>query len=242
MADVGCREEGEGDVTTEKRENKRKEANMSNRKLVMEEHGGKVLVGMQQEDCDPIVKTVEGDLYDALGQVNGLLAAAQEQWATEPKNPAYKPPATPKPTAAPAKKTDELPLLAGKAGEKAEEAAPAPAPSTEAPTEAEPVAAEETTGETKEEAAEAQAAPAEPEPEPEGPPAEPEPSPEPAEEKAEAAPVGVGYYLKDGRGPYADIQAAIDEMGIDKENRPHHNRWDRLSTTLKEQIIRRPKA
>jgi len=229
---------------------------MSNRKLVMEEHGGKVLVGMQQEGCDPIVKTVEGDLYDALGQVNGLLAEAQEQWAATPKNPAYKPPATPKKAAAPAataqaepQKAEELPLLSGQEKPEAEEAAPAPAPSTEAPTEAEPVAAEETPEETKEEVAEPQAAPAEPEPEPEGPPAEPEPSPEPAEEKAEAAPEPqpspageVGYYLKDGRGPYADIQAAMDEMGVDKENRPHHNRWDRLSTTLKEQIIRRPKA
>jgi len=50
------------------------------------------------------------------------------------------------------------------------------------------------------------------------------------------------YYLQDGRGPFPDIQAAMDEMGLDKEKRPHHNRWDRLSSQLKDQIQRRPKA
>ncbi|KKM68811.1 hypothetical protein LCGC14_1457090, partial [marine sediment metagenome] len=49
------------------------------------------------------------------------------------------------------------------------------------------------------------------------------------------------YMLKDGRGPFADIQAAMNELAMDAENRPHHNRWDRLSTQLKEQIPRRPK-
>jgi len=60
---------------------------------------------------------------------------------------------------------------------------------------------------------------------------------------AAAAPTGAWeYWLKDGRGPYSDIQAAMDAMGLDKETRPHHNRWDRLSTQLKEQIQRQPKA
>jgi len=50
------------------------------------------------------------------------------------------------------------------------------------------------------------------------------------------------YYLKDGRGPYPDIQKAMDAMGLDSEKRPHHNRWDRLSTQLKEQIQRKSKT
>jgi len=43
------------------------------------------------------------------------------------------------------------------------------------------------------------------------------------------------YYLKD-RGPFQTVQAAMDALGLDKDKRPKHNRWDRLSTQLKEQI------
>ncbi|MBA7633849.1 hypothetical protein ES703_41420 [subsurface metagenome] len=122
---------------------------MANRKLVMEEHEGKVLVGVQQEGCDPVVKTVEGNLDAALAQVPEMLTEAQEKWATSPKMPAYKPPAEPKPAAAPAQKAESLPLLQGEEKPKAEEVAPAPeeAPAeapVEAPAEVEPevVAAE----------------------------------------------------------------------------------------------------
>ncbi|GAH87322.1 unnamed protein product, partial [marine sediment metagenome] len=50
------------------------------------------------------------------------------------------------------------------------------------------------------------------------------------------------YYLKDGRGPYSDVQAAMDALGLPMDKRPKHQRWDRLSTQLKEQIQRRPKV
>ena len=52
----------------------------------------------------------------------------------------------------------------------------------------------------------------------------------------------VAYWLKDGRGPFENVQVAMDAMGLDKATRPAHNRWDRLSTALKEQILRKPKA
>lgn len=39
---------------------------MANRKLVMGEHEGSVLVGIIQNGCDPVVKTLEGTLEDAL--------------------------------------------------------------------------------------------------------------------------------------------------------------------------------
>jgi len=48
------------------------------------------------------------------------------------------------------------------------------------------------------------------------------------------------YYLQDGRGPFESVQAAMDALGLDKATRPKHNRWDRLSTQLKESIRRRP--
>lgn len=46
------------------------------------------------------------------------------------------------------------------------------------------------------------------------------------------------YKLKDGRGPFADVQAAMDALGLDKATRPNHNRYDRLSKKLQEEIIR----
>ena len=45
------------------------------------------------------------------------------------------------------------------------------------------------------------------------------------------------FHLKDGRGPFKTIQAAMDAMGLDPENRPNHNRYDRLSKKLQEEII-----
>ena len=40
------------------------------------------------------------------------------------------------------------------------------------------------------------------------------------------------YYLKD-RGPFQTVQAAMDAMGLPKDRRPKHQRWDRLSSRLK---------
>lgn len=49
------------------------------------------------------------------------------------------------------------------------------------------------------------------------------------------------YKLKDGRGPFATIQLALDAMGADKVNRPLHNRYDRLSKKLQAEIIQEKK-
>lgn len=48
-----------------------------------------------------------------------------------------------------------------------------------------------------------------------------------------------GLYLKDGRGPFDSVQQALDALGVPAEDRPHHNRYDRLSNNWKERIIRR---
>ncbi len=45
------------------------------------------------------------------------------------------------------------------------------------------------------------------------------------------------FHLKDGRGPFMDLQSAFDELGVDKADRPHHNRWPRLSRHFKGLII-----
>lgn len=227
---------------------------MPKRKLVMEEQDGSVLVGVLQEGCDPIIKTKEGSIEEVLPAVPDFLTEAQEKWAVSPKNPVYKAPPTAKATAKPAataeqpKKAGDLPLLAGT--EKPVEPVPTEVPAEEKPAEA---AAEIT---------EPQAAPAETEPEPEVPPAELKavepavsgveegkteqevseriaqaPAPQPA-----AKPGEWEYYLEDGRGPYESVQLALDALGLDKDTRPQHNRWDRLSTALKEKIQRRPKS
>ena len=48
---------------------------------------------------------------------------------------------------------------------------------------------------------------------------------------------GHTYSLADGRGPFASIQEALDAMGVAKDKRPKHNRWDRLSGDLQKQIV-----
>ena len=253
----------------------RKEKGMTKRKLVMEEQDGGTLVGVMQDGCDPIIKTTEGGLDEALAAVPGFLTEAQEKWAVQPKNPAYIPPVTPKPAAKPvaattpaAPKVGELPLLAGT------QTIPSPAPEPEAVTpEPEAVTPEtQLTGDaggylpepeavtpgpeavttTKEgKAAQAEAvglhipdegnlsAPAE------GEITKTPAAPAAVEPETTAPPAKPGeweYMLPDGRGPYDSVQLALDVLGLDKNSRPQHNRWDRLSTAYKEKIQRRPKA
>ncbi len=153
---------------------------MPNRKLVMEEHNGSVLVGVLQDNCDPVIKTEQGAIEAVLPTVPDFLKEAQEKWAVSPKNPAYKAPvvakakATPTATAEPAKKAGDLPLLSGteKPVEKAEVTEAAPEAKVEA-AQAEAVA-EEKPAEAVAEVTEPPAAPAAVEPEPEVPPVEPE--------------------------------------------------------------------
>ena len=50
------------------------------------------------------------------------------------------------------------------------------------------------------------------------------------------------FYLEDGRGPFESVQSALDGMGIPKDKRPNHNRWERLSAAWKKAIIPREKG
>ena len=314
----------------------RKEKGMSKRKLVLEEHDGSTLVGVLQDGCDPIIKTTEGGLDEALAAIPGFLTEAQEKWAVQPKNPAYKPPVLPKPAPKPAAatpgapKAEELPLLAG-VKPKVETPSPAPEPEAvapeppdkdidagefaEVPSQIEPqqaetppegspertlqqleaavlndvasdkaviselhdleaemkallpvyrqflhgregteqlaykfimagcVAQEEKAPEAEAEVTETPAAPAvEPVVAVEG--EEKTAMSRMAEQAAPSQPAKPGeweYFLANGQGPFATVQLAMDGLDLDKNNRPSHNRWDRLSTAYKEKIQRRPK-
>ena len=48
-----------------------------------------------------------------------------------------------------------------------------------------------------------------------------------------------GYFLQDGSGPFADIQLAMDALGMPALSRPKHKRYSRLSSDLKAKIIDR---
>lgn len=216
----------------------KKEVTMPKRKLVIDEKEGSVLMGVMKEGADPVIKTVEGTLENALTAIPKLIEEAEAKWAISQRNPAYKAPPEPKKeTKTAAKKpaagktAEELPLLSGTEAEAvAEDKAPqvevvvTPAPEQPA---AVVVAGEEKTAMSKM----AEQAPAVPAAAPQ--------TPSPAPAATPAAPAGqFQYQLKDGRGPFNTVQEAMDAMGLDKATRPQHNRWDRLSTSLKDTIRR----
>lgn len=62
-------------------------------KLVMEEkEGPKVIIGISNDNCDPIIETVEGYIEDAMGRAYRVLRKAETQWNIAPKYPEYKVP------------------------------------------------------------------------------------------------------------------------------------------------------
>lgn len=213
---------------------------MPKRKVVLDERDDSVMVAIGQEGCDPIVKKVEGTLQEALGTVPQLLQDADEQWKVSPRNPAHKAPAAPKttpastPTTGTSRQTEDLPLLAG-AQPKGDAQAKV---QTEERTEevgtqtAETVVSEaETTGEAS----------GVPQVETTGQPASEAGAGQPLKETRFQPRDSVEYVLADGQGPYATVQEAMDAMGLPKDKRPQHNRWDRLSNDLKAKILPRKK-
>ncbi|MDP3064782.1 MAG: hypothetical protein Q8O40_16520 [Chloroflexota bacterium] len=70
-------------------------------KVVLEEMGVGVAVGVQAKGCDPVLTMLAGaSLEEALARVPELVAAARERWAQSPKMPTYqRPPEAAKPAA-----------------------------------------------------------------------------------------------------------------------------------------------
>lgn len=46
-----------------------------------------VMIGVQRPDCDPVYDTLQGDLKAALKKVPGIVDAAKQQWAENPRYP-----------------------------------------------------------------------------------------------------------------------------------------------------------
>ena len=207
-----------------------------------------LLIGVDRPGCDPSFITVPGSkLMDFLTpQGQALWAAQEEKWKANPRNKAYTPPAAPaaaketthKEAAALEKKpAQELNPTVGQltpdpahpenSPQRVGQTPAAPNPDTVVPTQ--PAAGETKGPETVTKPAETVTK-------------GPENVNKAPENVTAAASTGeVAYWLKDGRGPFENVQAAMDAMGMAKATRPAHNRWDRLSTALKEQIIRKAK-
>ncbi len=56
-------------------------------KVVIVLKEGRVLVGVQTPDCDPVLSSFEGDLSAALQQVPALVDQANQQWDSNPRYP-----------------------------------------------------------------------------------------------------------------------------------------------------------
>ena len=88
----GSEEEGtsieqEASVATEATDVSKPEKPASEFKVVIILKDNKAMLGVQSPDCDPVYKTMEGDLATVLQVVPTLVADAKLQWATAPRYP-----------------------------------------------------------------------------------------------------------------------------------------------------------
>lgn len=79
-----------------------KEKQSNELKIVIILNEGKVMLGVQSPDCDPIYTTFEGTLPAALKKIPKFVAEAREKWSAAPLNPEANLP-KPEPTPAPAR-------------------------------------------------------------------------------------------------------------------------------------------
>jgi hypothetical protein len=241
-----------------KRKQNMKEVAMATKKkliISVDEREEDTLVGLGKVEGTKVFDFkdfhVPGKMEDVFPQLAMLYADAETKWALSAQNPAYVAPPEPKKVKETAQKpaatktAADLPLLdkTAKAPAKAEAAIASAIEKVEAkePAATPAPAVVESGTEAAESGTEAPVSePAAPAPEATAPaaPVAPELAPAPAAPPAPAVPSGQRQYkLKDGRGPFNTVQDAMDAMGMDKKTRPQHNRWDRLSQELKNQIL-----
>lgn len=56
-------------------------------KVVIVMKADNLLLGVQAPECDPVYKTLKGDLAKALKRVPGLVAEAKQKWEAAPRYP-----------------------------------------------------------------------------------------------------------------------------------------------------------
>jgi len=61
-------------------------------KIVITHNENKGLIGVQSENCDPVLRTFEGDLGSGLERVPGIVEEARQLWAENPQYPKCKSP------------------------------------------------------------------------------------------------------------------------------------------------------
>jgi len=61
-------------------------------KIVITHRDNKGLIGVRSPDCDPILRTFEGELAAGLGIVPGIVEEARQVWAENPQFPKCKTP------------------------------------------------------------------------------------------------------------------------------------------------------
>jgi hypothetical protein len=87
---TGSEEEGteqEVPVATETAEVSKPEKAVNELKVVIILKANKAMLGVQSPDCDPVYKTMEGDLAGVLQVVPALVAEAQLKWTASPRYP-----------------------------------------------------------------------------------------------------------------------------------------------------------
>jgi len=219
-----------------KNESKYKGGTMPKTKIVIDEREDGVLFGIIREGVDPFVKKMDltfAQMLDQMPFVKGVMGFAEAQWAVAPKNPAYDAPKVEKPAVAKIEKAK--PATKKPAKEK-----PAPqAALTETPVIPETPAPEIDKGIPPTLADPGGTEPAVLEVKP--PESVAVPAPVLEVKKIRVSADAFQYKTKDGKGPFATVQEAMDALGVDKATRPTHNRYDRLSKKLQEEIIQEKK-
>ncbi|MDO8715565.1 MAG: hypothetical protein Q7J73_01975 [Dehalococcoidales bacterium] len=79
--------EQEGPVATETTDVLKLEKPAGELKVVIILKADRAMLGVQSPDCDPVYKTMEGDLAAILQVVPALVADAKQQWAAAPRYP-----------------------------------------------------------------------------------------------------------------------------------------------------------
>ncbi len=86
-SEEGTGTEQEAPVATETTDVSKPEKPASELKVVIMLKANRAMLGVQSPDCDPVYKTMEGDLAAVLQVVPTLVAEAQLKWTASPRYP-----------------------------------------------------------------------------------------------------------------------------------------------------------